>query len=226
MVDSLVRSHAHFHASHFLPEKDFFEELARGQRPEALVLCCADSRVIPELILQAKPGTLFVVRAVANLLPPAGDPLAAAVGSAVEYAVDHLRVHHLVVLGHHGCGGLKAAMTRAIDPAADPHLAAWLRFTDNAVADVTARAPADLDDAARLAAIVEDNVLEQLEHALTYPAVQRALDEGRLTLHGWVYNMENGELTCYHQDERRFTHSHAFDDLGAAGRVTPGQFED
>ena len=226
MVERLVRSHANFHANHFLPERTFFEELARGQSPEALVLCCADSRVIPELIFQARPGTLFVARTVANLLPPAGDPLAPAVGSAVEYAVDHLRVHHLVVLGHHGCGGLKAAMTRAVDPAADPNLAAWLRFTDNAVADVAAQAPADLDDRARLAAIVEDNVLEQLEHALTYPSVQRALDERRLTLHAWIYDIESGELTCYHQDEDRFLHSSAFDDLAAAGRVSRGGFED
>jgi carbonic anhydrase len=179
-----------------------FERLAQeGQHPVALFLGCSDSRVVPELFTRAAPGTLFVVRNVANLVPPAGT-YHNSVGAAVEYAVGHLHVPTLIVCGHYDCGGIKALdQPEAFVQAHDPSLAAWLSHARPAQLRVDARgAVAE----ARHAAIVEENVLLQLEHLQTYTAVQDALRARKLELHGWVYDIGTGVVRAYNPASRRF----------------------
>ena len=201
MADLLLeRSHA-LRAEFFEKEGELLDALAqRGQFPEAMFIGCSDSRVVPELLLGARPGDLFVVRAVANIVPPYGAGQYA-VGAAVEYAVLHLRIKHLIVCGHTDCGGIKA-LDHAVDMAAEPALASWIELARPAQTQVDARGLATGE--ARHPAIVEQNVLLQLANLQTYPPVRRALDEQRLELHGWVYALAERQLRFYAAAQDRF----------------------
>ncbi len=124
-----------FHHRHFLPKAEEYEELAAyGQDPEAMVISCSDSRVDPETIFSAMPGELFVVRNVANLVPPyeTGGKFHG-VSSAIEFAVLNLRIKHLIVMGHSGCGGVKAALDQsaAIQTEAQ-FISRWMSMLDDA----------------------------------------------------------------------------------------------
>ncbi len=193
MVDHLIAGHGRFRAEHAADGRAYLERLAReGQRPAAMFVGCADSRVVPELLTGADPGQLFVVRNVANVIPPSAGP-AVSVGAALEFAIGSLGVEHLIVCGHDGCGGVAAVLDDAsLD--GQPSLAAWLGHVWPAVA----RARAGLaDPGLRLRRSVEENVLEQLANALSYPVVQSALTAGRLDLHGWVYDIATLELRAF-----------------------------
>jgi len=196
----LERSHA-LRAEFFEKERELLDSLARqGQFPEAMFIGCSDSRVVPEALTGARPGDLFVARVVANVVPPYGTGQNA-VGAAVEYAVRHLRVKHLIVCGHTDCGGIKA-LDHPVDMAAEPALAGWIEFARPAQTRVDARPPTDGD--ARHRAIVEANVLLQLENLQTYEVVRRALTENQLELHGWVYDLAERQVCYYDAAQGRF----------------------
>ncbi len=200
MPDSMLqRSHA-LRTRFFEDEQELLEALAQhGQSPDAMFIGCSDSRVVPESLLGARPGDLFVARVIANIVPPyiAGQY---AVGAAVEYAVLHLKVKHLIVCGHTDCGGIKAldhppAMTT------EPSIAGWLKFARPAQKKVDARGTAGGD---RHQAIVEENVLLQLENLQTHPSVRDALARRQIELHGWVYDLANLNIQYYDLAQRRF----------------------
>jgi carbonic anhydrase len=205
----LERSHA-LRAEFFEKEGELLDALARhGQSPDAMIISCSDSRVVPEALTGARPGDLFVARVVANIVPPYGTGQNA-VGAAVEYAVRHLKIKHLIVCGHTDCGGIKA-LDRPLDMAAEPAIANWIEFARSAQSRVDAQG---ITGDARHQAIVEENVLLQLENLQSYSAVRRALDEDRLELHGWVYHLAEYQLHYYNTSESRFivfspTHSQA-----------------
>lgn len=191
----LLAGHAKFRADYFVNEAEFLRQLAHeGQNPSALYIGCCDSRVVPELLTSSAPGELFVVRNIANVVPPhANDPTtAASVGAAIEYAVDVLGVQHVIVCGHDRCGGVQAVIDGIGKLAAYPHLTSWLKLVEPAVSLVRASA-----GESRLADTVEENVLQQMEHLLTHPTIQRAVGQNKLTMHGWVYDVESGGLRVY-----------------------------
>ncbi|HHS98117.1 MAG TPA: carbonic anhydrase [Chloroflexi bacterium] len=173
----------------FVSEWSLMERLAReGQSPSVLFIGCSDSRVMPSRVLGARPGDVFVMRNVANVVPPA-DAGESAVGAVIEYAVVHLKVPHIVVCGHLDCGGVHA-LDASLDPHREPHITRWLAYIRPALQEI----PPDLTGEARHRAVVEANVRLQLRHLRTYPCVAQALREGRLTLHGWVYDLGTGSL--------------------------------
>ncbi len=193
MVDELIAGHGRFRAEYAADGRAYLERLAaEGQRPGAMFVGCADSRVVPELLTGADPGQLFVVRNVANVIPPTGST-AVSVGAALEFAIGILGVHHLVVCGHDGCGGV-AAVLDATPLDDQPSLAQWLSHVGPPVARVRA---GSVDPSLRLRRAVEENVLEQLANALSYPVIQAARDAGRLDLHGWVYDIETLDLRVF-----------------------------
>jgi carbonic anhydrase len=200
-------------------EAETLRALANGQAPDAIVISCSDSRVIPELITQADPGTLFVVRNVGNLIPPV-DSHNPSVSAAIAYAVDHLHVRHLIVLGHTQCGAMAA--TRALCTHADTHLDPaienWLAFARDSWDELVAAGTADAADwHDRLA---EENVLQQLANALAYPAVAKAVSEGRIALHAWIYDVKAAELRCWDPQSGTFT---AANTASGAGTITAAQ---
>ena len=199
-IDVLVTQTSAARQRFFQEHRQRFERLStEGQSPEILFISCDDSRVIPEVIMGAQPGDLFVLRNIANVIPPYGTG-EAAVGAALEYAIGHLRVKHIIVCGHTDCGGIKA-LDVSLDQLRDPHLARWIEHARAAQTQVDARG---VDADTRHRAIVEQNVLLQLENLRTYDVVRQALDKRLLTLHGWLYHLSSGQISYWDADVRRF----------------------
>jgi carbonic anhydrase len=203
---SLFEGHSRFRSEYFEHERELFDALARGtHEPLACVIGCSDARVPPDIILGASPGDLFVVRNVANIVPPFGaQNFNRAAGSAIEYAVHVLRVKHIVVVGHTQCGGI-GAITRMDEKLAEemPTLAQWLKDAGEVRRRLQMLArhlsPEDLEKQ-----LVFENVLVQLENLITYPVVSRALEENRLEMHGWVYDLADGRIRAYDPEQNRF----------------------
>lgn len=203
MSEALLRGHRRFRAEYAGGEREFLERLAsKGQSPDALYIGCSDSRVVPELLTSSSPGQLFVLRNVANLVPVFSDP-DSSVGAAIEYAVSHLHVPHVIVCGHYECGGVKAALDGLDKVKALPSLFEWLGEVRAAAESVD---PA-LEPEARWRRAVEESVVFQLGNLASYAAVAAALAEGRLSLHGWVYDLRTAALSVYDADKHAFVPS-------------------
>jgi carbonic anhydrase len=171
-------------------QRGLFQSLAEGQRPNTLFITCSDSRIDPSLLTQTDPGELFVIRNAGNLVPPWGSG-AGGEAATLEYAVKVLGVREIVVCGHSRCG----AMGGLIDPASltgMPGVGAWLRHATETRFRLGDLAGVDPD--ACVARAVEENVRVQLEHLRSYPWVEQRIKAGELTLHGWVYRFEDGEV--------------------------------
>jgi len=185
MSDALLRGHRKFRQEYAGNERGFLERLAsKGQSPDALYIGCSDSRVVPELLTSSSPGELFVLRNIANRVPPFADP-DSSVGAAIEYAVGHLHVPHVIVCGHYGCGGVKAALDGLEKVRELPSLFEWLGEVRAAAENVD---PA-LEPAQRWRRAVEESVVFQLGNLASYSAVASALAAGKLQIHGWVYDL-------------------------------------
>lgn len=186
-----------------LPRKQqLFERLAGGQSPAAVFITCSDSRIVPELITQTEPGDLFVLRNAGNIVPPADAPGAGGEAATLEYAVNVLKVPQIVVCGHSHCG----AIAGLLNPASTtqlPVVTDWLSGIAH-VRDEVERQFAHLSDEERLLMAVRTNVRAQLESLRSYPFVAEAIDQGRLTIAGWVYRFETGELEVLDQRSEEF----------------------
>jgi carbonic anhydrase len=191
-IKDAMEGHQRFRQE-FERDKAFYQDLAvRKQKPRILWIGCCDSRVVPSQITQADPGELFEVRNIANCVPPswAGDE---AVGAAVEFALGHLGVDDIVVCGHSGCGGIHA-LAEPIPPDEEAHLGRWVEYTRPAHQLVAA---ARLSEEERIPATIKAHILFQLDNLMTYEIVAKGVAEGRIGIHGWLYDMERGELQAY-----------------------------
>ena len=166
-----------------------FDQLAGAQSPDVLLVTCADSRIDPGLITQTEPGDLFICRNAGNIVPPlpgySGD-----IAASVEFGVAALGVKHIIVMGHTDCGAMKGAMNREA-VASLPKVYEWLGYAEEAAG----AAESNPDDP--LLAVTEANVLLQLQNLKTHPAVSAGLEAGTVDLHGWVYHIGSGGVTCH-----------------------------
>jgi carbonic anhydrase len=200
----LLRGLAHFRSEYAANEGEFLRDLAKkGQFPRALYVGCSDSRVVPELLTGSRPGDLFVVRNVGNIIPPFQKDYVS-VGAAVEFGIEILRVPHLIVCGHDGCGGVRATLEGRDKITHMPSLHRWLEFAEKAIDRLR---PLGLSPDELMAAAVEENVLRQMDNLITHPCVARALSEHRLQLHGWVYDISDGSTRVYDVDREEFVPS-------------------
>lgn len=196
VVAGILRFKQHAYES----RRALFAELATGQDPEALFITCADSRVDPNLVTQSEPGDLFICRNAGNIVPP-HKRVTGGVTASVEFAVAGLGVRDVIVCGHTDCGAVKGAL----NPAALedlPHVHDWLEHVEPAVAAVAARHGGIGEN--DLLAVIEQNVLVQLENLKTHPSVRAAIERDQLGLHGWVYHIESGSVTCYDEERGAF----------------------
>ncbi len=187
-MDDFVGRMSRFRGQALPEQQALYARLAtKGQSPKALMISCADSRVVPELITQAAPGELFVCRNAGNIVPPFSQANGG-VSSTVEYAVAALGVRDIIVCGHSDCGAMKGLFNK---PALEamPNVAAWLRHSQAALGVVSNAYP-DLDDNARVRAVAMENVVAQINHLRTHPSVAASLAKGELTLHGWFFEIE------------------------------------
>lgn len=191
-MEHLLERTALFRDHIFPQQRTLYRRLASdGQSPRALMISCADSRVVPEIITQAAPGDLFVCRNAGNIVPPFSQANGG-VSSAVEYAVVALGVRDIVVCGHSDCGAMKA-FSNPEALAQMPNVAAWLRHA-HAAHSVVCAAYHGLDDASAARALALENVVVQINHLRTHPSVASALARGELTLHGWFFDIETGDI--------------------------------
>lgn len=192
-----------FEKTVFPGSSDLYGKLAtHGQFPKALMISCADSRVVPEHIMQAQPGDLFVCRNAGNIVPPFATQNGG-VSSTVEYAVMALGVRDIIVCGHSGCGAMKAVA----DPTgleAMPNVAAWLRHS-TAAQTVVNKTYGHLEGEDRIRAISLENVVTQLAHLRTHPSVAAAIAAGEMALHGWYVDIHAGQIFGLDGETGRFT---------------------
>jgi carbonic anhydrase len=196
-TSKLIAGHRRFREK-FESDHEVFEKLAEeGQNPKVMWIGCADSRVVPELITGADPGELFDVRNIANVVPPAASA-ACATGAAVEYAVVHLKVSHIVVCGHTGCGGIKAleSTPQSID---EPHIAAWLDFARPARERVL---DSGVSESEQYLETIKANVLMQCDNLRTYPCLAARERAGELAVHAWLYDLYTGRILAFDETTR------------------------
>lgn len=199
-MQKLVSGIVKFQQTLFEHHRELFAELANQQNPEVLFITCSDSRIDPNLIMQTQPGDLFICRNAGNIVPPHA-PTTGGVTASIEYAVAVLGVKHIVVCGHTDCGAMKGAMY----PDTVKHLrhvSNWLSHCAPALARVAARN--ETVTHAQLLELTEENVILQLQHLATHPEVASRIASGKVLLHGWVYDIEFGEIHCYEQNTGEF----------------------
>ena len=223
LIFRLASGFRRFQHRWFHPDETLFHALRNGQNPLALVIACCDSRVDPVLLTDCRPGDLFVVRNVANLVPPyAPDGGRHGVSAALEYAVKHLHVQDVIVMGHACCGGIQALVAGEESGEGDEFIGPWVDVARSALEKVDAAMPgADRADRARACELW--NVRLSLENLLSFPWVKSAVEEGSLSLHGWYFDLQSGELLEYDAAEKAFRPLVGRPRLGAApvGHVSP-----
>ncbi|MBI5756912.1 MAG: carbonic anhydrase [Planctomycetales bacterium] len=200
-MQKLIHGIHHFQRSVFSSQQVLFERLANGQTPDALFITCSDSRINPNLITQTQPGDLFILRNAGNIIPPHGAANGGE-GATIEFAVTGLGVKDIIICGHSLCGAMKGLL----DPSMLSDMPAVARWLDHAEATrriVRQKYSAQTGDELLMTA-TEENVLVQLENLRTHPAVAAALSQGKLNLHGWVYEFETGRVFAYDPDVEEF----------------------
>jgi carbonic anhydrase len=200
-MDRLIEGHKRFLAEIFPGRRSQFQLLADRQAPEWLFITCSDSRVVPDLILGAGPGDLFIARNAGNVVPVSGNDVDGC-SATIEYAVEVLKVKSAILCGHSDCGALKAALDRK-ELESLPKARRWLSHVEGAFTHRQPVNPAD-GEHAELAALIRGNVVAQLLNLLAQPSVARAVVEGRLTVHGWYYDILSGRIEQYDEQMRRF----------------------
>lgn len=195
-----------FKHRHFVPNADQYEELATyGQDPDVMIISCCDSRVDPETIFTAMPGEMFVVRNVANLVPPyeTGGKYHG-VSTAIEFAVMNLRVKHLIIMGHSGCGGIKAALDQSAAIQTEAmFISRWMSMLDEARLHVLAAhqmSPA----AEKLKMLELEGIKNSIKNLRTFPFVKKEEDKGRLSLHGAYFEIATGTLSVLNHSRGEF----------------------
>ncbi len=182
-------------------KKELFEKLSKGQSPEALFITCSDSRIETAMITQTEPGELFICRNAGNIVPPHTNHTGGMTAS-IEFATAALQVPHIVVCGHTECGAMKGAMNpEGLD--ALPHVREWLGYSKAAV-EIVNHIGEGKSDKERMDLLLKHNVILQLTHLKTHPAVAARLAKGDLELHGWVYDIKTGDVHAYDEDKKNF----------------------
>ena len=200
----LIEGFKRFRERHFAEDSAQFQELVQfGQTPKALVVACCDSRVDPALVLDCAPGDLFVIRNVANLVPPSENQgHYHGTSAALEFGVRNLAVPHIIVLGHAQCGGIHALLQGGVSKD-DSYIAEWMGIAD-AARKHTERELADASDKLRHRACEQQAILVSLNNLMTFSWIRERVETGVLSLHGWYFDIEGGELLGYNGTTRQF----------------------
>ncbi len=203
-MQKLIEGTVKFRRGDFEAHQELFQELKEGQNPHTLFIACSDSRVDPNMITGTLPGELFIIRNIANIVPPYRETSEyVATTSAIEYAVLVLGVENIIVCGHSNCGGCAACLSQS--PLLDivPHTRKWLELAhpvrDRVIAEIPENEPA-----ARAWMMEQANVQEQLKHLMTFPYIREKFISGQLKISGWHYIIETGEVFIYNGDEEEF----------------------
>lgn len=189
-VDDMIAGYRRFRGGVYSSQAELYRQLGEGQDPDIMLIGCADSRAEPSDIFNAAPGQMFVVRNVANLVPPY-QPNGGlhGVSAALEFAVNILKVKIIVVMGHGGCGGVSASLTKNDNPLIGEFVAPWVRLLDQARERVLESNPVNPKFALEL-----EGIETSIENLMTFPFVREKVEAGTLELHGAWFAIKHGEL--------------------------------
>ena len=196
-----------FKSNEHIPKQEFFAELGKYQNPHTLFIGCSDSRVIPNLVTGTIPGELFVVRNIGNFVPlyDRRSETFVATSAVIEYAVKQLEVTYIVVCGHSNCGGCAALYSSAKEMKHLPHTKKWLELAAPVKKIVEEQLEKNIITLEDRSTITEQmNVVVQIEHLMQYPYIRKAVKEGKLTVMGWWYHIDEGEIYDYDFKLKRF----------------------
>jgi carbonic anhydrase len=199
-VQELIAGVKKFQRDVFPQHRALFHELAGGQAPDVLVITCSDSRVDPNMLMQAKPGRIFELRNAGNIVPRFSSHVGG-VTATIEFAVVELKISNIIICGHSGCG----AMTGLLSPGSIqnmPNVQKWLKNAEP-IREALANTGA-LEGPDALSKAIEANIIVQLDHLRTHPCVAQALAAGRLAVHGWVYDIATGNVETYDEQWKQF----------------------
>jgi carbonic anhydrase len=216
-MNNLVAGFLKFREAAYPERTELFHQLAHAQTPGALFIACSDSRIVPELVTQQEPGDLFVIRNAGNIVPSYG-PEPGGVTATVEYAVAVLGVRDVVICGHSDCGAM-TAIAHGHDLGHLPAVCSWLHHADAAKAVNAAHSHAS--DSDKLDSMVRENVIAQIANLRTHPSVALALSQGKLRVHGWVYDIESGQIDAL-DASGRFVSLTQHPDTCAVGNAAQG----
>jgi len=197
-IERFIRGFRQFQQDYLNAENTPFEPLKQGQQPKTMMIGCSDSRVDPAILTKCAPGDIFMVRNVANLVPPCerGAGLHG-VSAALEYAVCHLKIEHLIIMGHSKCGGIQALMASDhCESESVGFIDRWMSIAAPAKMKVLAELH-DKEPKLQHRAVEQAAVLLSLENLQTFPWIRERVGSGHLALHGWYFDIEEGELLEY-----------------------------
>jgi carbonic anhydrase len=204
-IDIFLSGFQRFRERYIEGESSLFSRLKQGQNPRSLIISCCDSRVDPAMLTGADPGDIFVVRNVANLVPPYRNGAEMpGIRADIEFAVKSLNVEHIIILGHRSCGGIQALMEgEGIDRSQFEFIGAWMSIAQPARERVLRELP-NGDPLARAKACERYAIELSLKNLMTFPWIRERVDAGTLTLHGWYFDIDNGELLGFSAESARF----------------------
>ena len=202
--DRLVEGYAAFLGGRLIEEQNRYLQLAEsGQSPEIMVIGCCDSRVSPEVIFDARPGELFVVRNVANIVPPyAPDGQAHGVSAALEFGVAALKIRHIVVLGHAQCGGVRAYVEDAEPLSPGDFIGKWMKLMAPAMDKVGSRGA--MTPTEYLRKLEQANVVNSLDNLMTFPRLRKLIERGSVSIHGAYFGVATGSLLVCDREGSEF----------------------
>jgi len=194
MINKLSKGYERFRRGYYQSNKARLQQLSKKQEPQIAIVSCCDSRVDPGLLFDVKPGELFVIRNVANLVPPfETEGEYHGTSAALEFAVNYLKVKQIVVLGHANCGGIKSLMEDESVPKSDSFIDNWMQLAAAAKEYVLARNDACTHQQ-KITACEKKSVNYSLRNLMTYPWIRDKLVTGNISLLGLYYDLNNGEL--------------------------------
>jgi carbonic anhydrase len=200
-MDKIIEGIRRFRRDTYPQLKPLYDDLVKsGQKPHALVIGCSDSRIAFETLTGCGPGELFIVRNAGNIIPQYGKYMGG-VTASIEFAISRLPIRDVIVCGHTYCGAM-AALLRPQSAEDMPAVQKWISFARQAKRRIGKEHTAVFDNHLREA--VAENVKLQLEHLRTYPCIQKGMNAGSIRLHGWVYEIENGDVVSYDEGGNRW----------------------
>lgn len=201
-TDELLDGFQQFKKQYFGDDSHLYDSMKNGQPAKTLMIACCDSRVDPAILTNCEPGDIFTIRNVANLVPPCEDnDHHHATSAAIEYAVNALEVENIIIMGHANCGGIKALWDGTSEPT--QFIESWMSSAQPAKEKVQKKLP-EASHSDKIKSCEQQSVLVSLENLVTFPFIKERVEKGLLSLHGWYFDLTEGELLSYNPDSDEF----------------------
>lgn len=199
-----AKEHQEFRALYYKEhEKEFLRLVKEGQNPQVLMVSCSDSRLVSDLIIGTRPGTAFVIRNAGNFVPAYDPDVVDGTAATIQYGVEVLNIKHIIVCGHSHCGAIKGLFEN-IDPKKLGLLKGWLEWGESAKRMTLLTLNPTATPAEKYQLAEHLSVIYQLEHLMSYPFIKARVKKEELVLHGWYYDIENGQIEYYDPEKYTF----------------------